>query len=184
MRIYTRGGDSGDTALFGGVRVGKDHPRVAAYGAVDELNSVLGWALTQVSAGTTVERLGRIQHDLFALGSDLATPTPAEGRERPDTPPLPGGRILEMERWMDEAEGDLPPLRRFVLPGGAPGAAALHVARSVCRRAERAVVSLAASESVDSVVLTYLNRLSDLLFVFARLENARTAKGDVLWDPS
>ena len=184
MRIYTRGGDSGDTALFGGVRVGKDHPRVAAYGTVDELNSVLGWALTQVSAGATAELLGRIQHDLFALGSDLATPPPAEGRRRPDTRPLPGERIAEMERWMDEADSDLPPLRRFVLPGGTPGAAALHVARSVCRRAERAVVCLAASESVDSVVVAYLNRLSDLLFVFARLENARAAQGDVLWDPS
>jgi cob(I)alamin adenosyltransferase len=184
MKIYTRGGDSGDTALFGGVRVGKDHPRVAAYGTVDELNSVLGWALTQVSAGAGGELLGRIQHDLFALGSDLATPAPAEGRRRPDTPPLPGERIAEMEWWMDEADSDLPPLRRFVLPGGTPGAAALHVARSVCRRAERAVVTLAASESIDSVVLAYLNRLSDLLFVFARLENARTAQGDVLWDPS
>jgi cob(I)alamin adenosyltransferase len=184
MRIYTRGGDAGDTALFGGARVGKDHPRVAAYGTVDELNSVLGWAVTQLSDGTPAELLGRIQHDLFALGSDLATPPPLEGRRRPETPPLPGERIAEMERWMDEADKDLPPLRRFVLPGGVPGAAALHVARSVCRRAERAVVSLAASEPVDSVVLAYLNRLSDLLFVFARLENARGARGDVLWDPS
>ena len=184
MRIYTRTGDSGDTALFGGVRVGKDHPRVTAYGTVDELNSVLGWALTQVSAGATAERLSRIQHDLFALGSDLANPQPAEGRRRPSTPPLPGERISEMEGWMDEADRDLSPLRHFVLPGGAPGAAALHVARSVCRRAERAVVSLSSDESVDGVVLAYLNRLSDLLFVFARLENARAAQGDVLWKPS
>jgi len=184
MKIYTGGGDAGETALFGGVRVSKDHPRVAAYGTVDELNSVLGWALTQISSGTSAEFLGRIQHDLFAIGSDLATPPPVEGRRRPATPPLPGDRIAEMERWMDEADEELPPLQRFVLPGGAGGAAALHIARSVCRRAERAVVSLSANEPVNSVVLVYLNRLSDLLFVFARLENARVAREDVLWDPS
>ena len=184
MRIYTRGGDSGDTALFGGVRVSKDHVRVAAYGTVDELNSILGWVLTQISPSANVERLGRIQHDLFAIGSDLATPPPTEGRRRPDTPPLPGERIVEMEHWIDETERDLPPLRRFVLPGGAPGSAAFHVSRSVCRRAERAVVSLAGIESVDGVVLAYLNRLSDLLFVLARAENARAAQDDVLWDPS
>ena len=184
MKIYTRTGDAGDTALFGGGRVPKDHPRVTAYGEVDELNSVLGWAITQIPGGATVERLGRIQHDLFTLGSDLATPPPAEGRRRPDTPPLPGDRIAEMEQWMDEADQDLPPLRRFVLPGGAPGAAVLHVARSVCRRAERAVVNLSAAEPVDGIVLAYLNRLSDLLFVLARLENARAARGDVPWEPS
>ena len=184
MRIYTRGGDSGETALFGGVRVGKGHVRVEAYGTVDELNSVLGWALTQMAAGPDAGHLGQIQHDLFALGSDLATPPPEEGRQRPDTPPLPVERIAEMEAWIDEADQDLPPLRHFVLPGGAPGAAALHVARSVCRRAERAVVTLAASESVDDDVLAYLNRLSDLLFVLARVENARVDREDVLWDPS
>ena len=184
MKIYTRTGDEGDTELFGGGRVPKDHARVAAYGEVDELNSVIGWALTQSSVAATQERLRRIQHDLFAIGAELATPPPAEGRRRPDTPDLPKGRVAEMERWMDEADRELPALERFVLPGGSAGAAALHVARSVCRRAERAVVSLAAADSVDAVVVAYLNRLSDLLFVLARLENARAGRPDVPWEHS
>lgn len=184
MKIYTRTGDAGETALFGGGRVRKDHPRVAAYGAVDELNSVLGWALAELDAGPSADRLARVQHDLFTLGADLATPPARERRRRPDTPPLPAGRIAEMEAWMDEMEVRLPPLERFVLPGGARGAAALHVARSVCRRAERAVVALAVEEPVDAVVVTYLNRLSDLLFVCARLENAKAGRADVPWDPA
>ena len=182
MKIYTRTGDDGDTALFGGSRVPKDHLRVAAYGAVDELNSIVGWAMTQLTAGPTSERLACIQHDLFTLGSDLATPPPQEGRRRPETPPLPVARIAEMEAWMDEADTELPELRRFVLPGGAPASAALHVARTVCRRTERVVVSLAAAEAVDAQLLSYLNRLSDLLFVFARLENARAGRDDVMWE--
>lgn len=184
MKIYTRTGDHGETALFGGGRVSKDHPRVAAYGAVDELNSVLGWALNEIAPGPTAERLARVQHDLFTLGAELATPPARERRRRPDTPPLPAARVAEMERWMDEMDAELPPLDRFVLPGGARGAAALHVARTVCRRAERAVVSLAAAEAVDDVVLTYLNRLSDLLFVCARMENARAGRPDVPWEPA
>ena len=182
MKIYTRTGDSGETGLFGGGRVRKDHPRVMAYGAVDELNSVIGWALTQVRSSTTTERLACVQHDLFTLGASLATPPPAPGRRRPETPPLPDARIRQMEEWMDESDRALPELDRFVLPGGAPGAAALHVARTVCRRAERAVLTLAASESVDGQVLVYLNRLSDLLFTFARLENLDAGPGDVAWE--
>ncbi|MBW3533598.1 MAG: cob(I)yrinic acid a,c-diamide adenosyltransferase [Gemmatimonadetes bacterium] len=182
MRIYTRTGDAGDTALFGGGRVSKDHPRVDAYGCVDELNSSVGWALTQVADGASRERLATVQHDLFALGSSLSTPPPRGERRRPETPPLPLERVEAMERWMDEAQEALEPLRAFVLPGGAPGAAALHVARTVCRRAERAVVALAAADVVEDGVLRYLNRLSDLLFVLARLENHRAGRPDVLWD--
>ena len=181
MKIYTRTGDEGGTTLFGGGRVRKDHPRVEAYGAVDELNSVLGWALSQIS-GNTVERLRCVQHDLFALGAELATPLPAEGRRRPDTPAVPGERVGEMERWMDEADCKLPTLDQFILPGGAPGAAALHVARTVCRRAERAVVELASLEPLDPKAVVYLNRLSDLLFMLARLENARAGRGDIPWE--
>ncbi len=181
MKIYTRTGDDGGTALFGGGRVRKHDDRVEAYGSVDELNSVLGWALAQLGDESLRERLGVVQHDLFTIGSQLATP-PAEGnRVRPEVPLLPLERVGAMERWMDEAEEELPPLRAFVLPGGDPGAAALHVARTVCRRAERAVVRLAEDQPVDADIVTYLNRLSDLLFVCARLVNHRTGTGDVEW---
>jgi cob(I)alamin adenosyltransferase len=184
MKIYTRTGDAGETALFGGGRVPKDHARVAAYGEVDELNAVVGWALTELSTAETVERLERVQHDLFTLGAALATPPARAGRRRPETPPLPSARIAEMETWMDTMDAELPPLERFILPGGTRSAAALHVARTVCRRAERAVVTLAAAESVEPDVITYLNRLSDFLFVCARLENARARRGDVPWEPA
>jgi cob(I)alamin adenosyltransferase len=181
VKIYTKTGDEGETGLFGGGRVSKDHRRVHAYGDVDELNSVLGWALTQVTHQGIVERLGRLQHDLFAIGSELATPPPIEGRVRPETPGLPVGRVEEMEAWIDESDDETGPLRQFVLPGGAPGAAALHVARTVCRRVERSVVALAAVEPVDPAAIVYLNRLSDLLFSFARLENRHCGLEDIPW---
>lgn len=127
-------------------------------------------------------RLGQVQHDLFALGATLATVPPHEGRPRPKgVPELPMERVAEMEGWMDEADGELPALRAFILPGGTPGAAALHLARTVCRRAERAVVHLATLEPVEEGIVVYLNRLSDLLFTFARLENHRTGRGDIEW---
>jgi cob(I)alamin adenosyltransferase len=180
VKIYTKTGDGGTTALFGGGRVRKSHPRVAAYGGVDELNSVLGWTISVVADHSIRELLSRIQHDLFAIGAELARPAP-EGRPRPDVPDLPLHRIREMESWMDEADGELEPLRDFILPGGTPGASALHVGRTVCRRAEREVVALAESETIDAEILRYLNRLSDLLFVFARVENARAGTPDVVW---
>ena len=182
MKIYTRTGDDGSTALFGGGRVAKAHPRVAAYGDVDELNSVLGWALTQISSAETAQRIQLVQHDLFTLGAELATPPPADGRRRPETPPLPTERAAEMEEWIDDADREIEPLRAFVLPGGSAAAAALHVARTVCRRAERSVVALTAAEPVATEVLVYLNRLSDLLFTLARLENHRAGCEDVLWE--
>lgn len=181
MKIYTRGGDAGETSLFGGGRVGKGHARVEALGSVDELNAALGWALGEVDEPRTRTRLESVQHDLFALGAELATPTGEPGRTRPATPGLPEGRTEELERWIDEADAELPPLQGFVLPGGVSGAAALHLARTVCRRAERSVVRLAESEPVDATVLRYLNRLSDVLFVLARLENRRAGAGDVEW---
>ena len=184
MKIYTRTGDTGETALFGGGRVAKDHPRVVADGAVDELNAVVGWALTESLAEATAARLARVQHDLFTLGAALATPPARPGRRRPETPALPSARVAEMEEWMDEMDAELPPLERFILPGGTRPAAALHVARTVCRRAERAVVTLAASEPVEAEVIAYLNRLSDLLFICARHENARAQRGDVPWEPA
>jgi cob(I)alamin adenosyltransferase len=181
VKIYTRTGDEGETALFGGGRVKKAHPRVNAYGTVDELNSVLGVALTTMGAGPVQERLAVVQHDLFVLGAVLATPPPAPGRKRPGTPDLPMHRVTEMEEWIDEADRVLPPLTTFILPGGTPGAAALHLARTVCRRAEREVVALGHDEPVESEILVYLNRLSDLLFTLARLENHRAGMPDVAW---
>ena len=181
MKIYTRTGDDGGTALFGGGRVRKHDPRVEAYGSVDELNSMLGWALTQLEDETVRQRLELVQHDLFALGAELATPPAAEKRTRPEVPVLPLERVSAMEEWIDEADRTLPPLRAFILPGGSQGAAALHVARTVCRRAERAVVALAEDAPVDADILTYLNRLSDVLFTFARVENGRAGRPDVEW---
>ena len=181
MKIYTKTGDGGDTSLFGGGRVRKSDIRVDAYGTVDELNSFVGVAVVEVVDASIQKGLLAIQHDLFALGSHLATPGGDGVRPTPDTPELPTGRIEEMERWMDAAETELPPLREFILPGGSPGAAALHVCRAVCRRTERVVVELEGKASVHEGVLTYLNRLSDLFFVWARLENFRTGRQDVLW---
>lgn len=182
MKIYTRTGDAGDTALFGGGRVSKDHHRVAAYGTVDELNAAVGVAVAAVGDDEVRERLGQVQHDLFALGANLATVPAQEDRPRPKgVPELPLSRVEEMEGWMDGADAELPPLRAFILPGGTSGAAALHFARTVCRRAERAVVHLATLEPVEEGVVVYLNRLSDLLFTFARLENHRSGVGDTEW---
>jgi cob(I)alamin adenosyltransferase len=149
---------------------------------VDELNAVLGRAIAVVSGTPTRERLAMIQQDLFALGAHLAAPPSTGSRRRPDLPPLPEGRILEMETWIDEAEEGLAPLRSFILPGGSTGASELHVCRTVCRRAERACVPLLREEDVDAVVaVRYLNRLSDLLFVLARQENAEAGVREVEW---
>lgn len=182
-KIYTKTGDAGDTGLFGGGRVPKASARVEAYGEVDELNAVLGWALLQVTDVWTRDRVERVQADLFALGAHLATPPAREGRRSPQLPPLPAARVPELERWMDEASETLPELRSFILPGGSAGGAALHLARTVCRRAERRVVALAAGEVVEPVVLTYLNRLSDFLFVAARRENQLAGAPERPWTP-
>lgn len=181
MKIYTRGGDDGETSLFGGGRVGKGSARVEAMGAVDELNAVLGWAVAQLPDGRPREGLREVQHDLFTIGAGLASRTPEGGPRRGGTPDLPERRITDLEAWIDEVTEGLPALTAFILPGGSRTAAALHVARTVCRRAERAVVRLAETEPVASDVLPYLNRLSDLLFTLARAENGRTGAGDVPW---
>lgn len=181
MKIYTRRGDEGETGLFGGGRRPKSDPRIAAYGDVDELNATLGLARAAADDPGTVGRLAEIQGDLFAIGAHLATP-PAKGdRPTPTLPDLPTGRVREMESWIDEATAEAGPLRHFILPGGTHGAAQLHVARTVCRRAERSVVELSSTEDVDGTILTYLNRLSDYLFAAARLENARDGTGDLEW---
>lgn len=188
LKIYTKTGDRGETGLFGGARVPKDDARVEAYGDVDELNSVLGMAVAQLQAtgdDELVPGLLAIQSDLFTLGSRLATPAPEDGgRDNPWIPQLDAGRVAEMERWIDRAEEDLEPLQNFVLPGGTPAAASLHLARTVCRRAERRVVSLARGATIEEGVVIYLNRLSDLLFTLARFANRRAEVADVPWIPN
>ena len=181
MKIYTRTGDDGDTALFGGGRVPKSDKRVEAYGDVDELNSFVGLALTSLADADVRRGLLLVQNDLFSLGASLATPGGDGSRPRAQTPDVPVARVEAMEQWIDEATEELPELREFVLPGGSEASATLHVCRSVCRRAERAVVALGREESLDDGIVPYLNRLSDLLFVWARLENLRAGRPDVPW---
>lgn len=181
MRIYTRTGDQGDTGLFGGGRVGKDHPRVSAYGDVDELNSAIGVARAEEPAALFDAELEAIQRDLFVIGGHLATPDPDKVRAALARADLPPDRISTFERAIDAADAELPPLRAFILPAGTPKAAALHLARTVCRRAERGVVALGREAEVPPQFLIYLNRLSDYLFTLARLANHRAGRGDVTW---
>lgn len=180
-RIYTRTGDDGTTGLGDGTRVPKTHPRIVAYGGVDELNSVIGLALNADLPGWIAERLRAIQNDLFDLGADLCVP---EAGEEPATPPLraTAGQTERLEHWIDEANERLKPLASFILPGGTPAAAHLHHARTVCRRVEIDVLKLAEFESINPQVLMYLNRLSDLLFVVARVCNDDGTR-DILWEP-
>ncbi len=185
MKIYTRQGDGGDTSLFGGQRVRKDDVRVTAYGSVDELNSVLGFVVAGLPAKLEDwrEPFQSIQSDCFTIGALLATPK--SGAAKPaHIPQLPEGRVAEIESWIDRLDEELEPLRAFVLPGGAEPAAALHLARSVCRRAEREVVTLSHQAEVDPVILKYLNRISDLLFTLARAANVRLGVADVEWQPT
>ena len=188
MKIYTKTGDGGETGLFGGGRVAKDHVRVEAYGEVDELNSTLGVAIAALDAAGEAEltaELRRVQADLFTIGATLASPAPEDGgRENAYIPRLDAARVGDLEGWIDRSESELEPLTHFVLPGGTPAAAALHLARTVCRRAERRVVALSHQARVDEADLVYLNRLSDLLFTLARLANRRAGVPDVPWVPN
>ena len=181
VSIYTKTGDEGDTGLFGGGRVPKDHPRVAAYGDVDELNSAIGVARATAPVEFLDPVLEAIQRDLFSLGGHLATPDPEKVAKALEKAELGEGRVFEFERLIDEADRELPPLRAFVLPAGTPKAAALHLARTVCRRAERSVVHLSRESQVPPLFVVYLNRLSDFLFTLARLANHRDGVGDVTW---
>jgi cob(I)alamin adenosyltransferase len=181
MPIYTRTGDSGQTGLFGGGRVPKDDPRVAAYGDVDELNSAIGMVRATEPLQLFDPLFESIQRDLFSLGGHLATPDPQKVARALEKAELGEGRVVEFERLIDEADRELAPLRAFVLPAGTPKAAALHLARTVCRRAERSVVHLSHGTEVPAFFIVYLNRLSDLLFTLARLANHRDGAGDVTW---
>jgi cob(I)alamin adenosyltransferase len=180
-RIYTKSGDAGETGLGDGTRVPKDHPRVAAYGSVDELNAVLGVLLAQCPGLPEAELVRGIQNDLFDVGADLCVPPPA------DEPPGQRLRVrpeqaARLEAAIDRLNEPLAPLTSFVLPGGSPASAWCHLARTVCRRAERDVITLTRGEVVNPQVIVYLNRLSDLLFVLARVCNAQ-GQNDVLWVP-
>jgi cob(I)alamin adenosyltransferase len=178
-KIYTRGGDTGQTSLGDGARVSKTSLRVVAYGEVDEVNSVIG--ITRLSTtGVTDDMLSRIQNDLFDLGADLCTPEQVD----PKYPPL---RIIQdqvdrLENEIDLLNGDLETLNSFILPGGSPASSYLHLARTVCRRAERRIIALGDSENINPLTITYMNRLSDFLFVLGRYLNNK-GKEDVLWVP-
>lgn len=181
MRIYTKTGDTGETGLFGGGRVGKDHARVVAYGDVDELNAALGVACAEPPTTFAADLLEQIQRDLFAIGAELAAPEPAKLAKTLAGHPIGEPDVARLERAIDAHEAALPALREFILPGGTAKAAALHFSRTACRRAERAVVTLGRQAVVSPSILQYLNRLSDLLFVLARAANAHAGKPDVRW---
>ena len=176
MKIYTKTGDSGETGLFGGGRVPKDDLRVAAYGAVDETNAAVGSVLAQAPEAFESDLLQTIQRTLFTIGAELATP------KREKLAQVVGdGDVAALEAAIDRHEAALPPLKKFILPNGTPKASACHVARTVCRRAERGVVTLSRQTEISPAILRYLNRLSDLLFVLARATNAQAGRGEVTW---
>lgn len=179
-RVYTRSGDDGTTGLGGGQRVAKDSPRIETYGTVDELSSAIGVAMALGLTPKLGEALARIQNELFNVGSDLCILE--EDKAQMPVPVVEARHVDALERFMDELQAELSPLENFILPGGTPGAAQLHVARTVCRRAERLAVNLARQEAVGPFVVRYLNRLSDALFVMARYENLKRGAPDVLWN--
>lgn len=179
MKIYTRTGDAGETGLFGGARVGKDDPRVEAYGTVDELNSCLGVVRALGASASTDEALRQIQSDLFTVGAELACVPGKEDKLR--MTPVGQTDIARLEGYIDRSEVPLEPLKNFVLPGGSAVAAELHRARTVCRRAERRTLTAGRSSAIRPEIVIYLNRLSDLLFVFARYENHVAGVADVPW---
>jgi cob(I)alamin adenosyltransferase len=173
--LYTGGGDRGMTSLAGGTRVSKTHPRIEAYGTLDELNAFTGWLTTQVDDGATLEILQSVQHELFHIGACLADDTEnAESRITQES-------VRRIEEAIDRIDSGLPRMKGFVLPGGCPSAALAHVCRTVCRRAERLIYSLSETAPVDSTVLTYVNRLSDLLFAVARNECYLKNKAEIIW---
>ncbi|MBU1100605.1 MAG: cob(I)yrinic acid a,c-diamide adenosyltransferase [Bacteroidetes bacterium] len=178
MKIYTKTGDKGETSLFGGQRVSKDNLRIASYGTVDELNSILGIAASHLQGGEFKNLIMQLQNDLFNVGADLATPMDKTSGEiiRVD-----GEGITFLEETIDEWDAKVPALKNFVLPGGSTASSYLHFARTVCRRAEREVVKLSKEIDIGSEVIIYLNRLSDLLFVLARYANVESGTPDVEW---
>ena len=176
LKIYTKTGDAGETGLFGGGRVPKDDPRVHAYGDVDELNATLGCAAALEPVEFESATFQTIQRDLFSIGAELATPNPARLKAA-----VSAHQVSALEQVIDRYETTLPPLKNFILPGGTPKAAALHLARTTCRRAERSVVTLSRDQQINPLIIHYLNRLSDLLFVLARAVNKQAGRSDIVW---
>lgn len=178
MRIYTRTGDDGTTGLFGSDRVSKDDIRIEAYGTVDELNAQLGRLIEHSEMEPHMEYFRGIQSELFLLGSHLAT---VDAKKKAKLPPFNSEAVKEFEDWMDMVDEIVPPLKNFILPGGHPSVADAHVARAVCRRAERRIVSLANESEVDTELIIYLNRLSDLLFTAARWLSHASGSEEIAW---
>ncbi len=186
MDLYTRRGDDGSTGLYGGERTGKEHARIEAFGTLDELNAWLGLAIAACEATRPVHArcaaiLAEAQSRLFDLGADLATP--ADSPHRDKIARVGPGHVAEAERWIDEIDGPNTSMRNFVLPGGTEMAARLHVARTVCRRAERRIVALIRSDEINPIAVSYVNRLGDLLFAMARRANADAGVPDIPWIP-
>ena len=179
MKIYTKKGDKGETALFGGAKTKKSDVRIHAYGTVDELNSTIGMILSHSLSESGNAILNQVQNDLFVVGATLATPDPEKSR----IDEVGQHEIEQLEEWIDELEKSLDPLKSFILPGGSQAGATLHFARTVCRRAERETVALAQQEPIPPAAVIYLNRLSDLLFVLARFENKNQNAGETPWIP-
>ena len=187
MKIYTKTGDKGETALYGGTRVSKASARVESYGNIDELNSFIGFAKSEITDEKVLFQLKKIQFDLFTVGSESATPTDkltlANGKSRLSLM-ISEVEIEELENWMDEFERGLKPLQYFILPGGGKAATSLHICRTVCRRAERAMVFLNETEEVRPELIKYLNRLSDYLFILARYISKISGEKEEYWNPS
>ena len=187
MKIYTKTGDKGETALYGGTRVSKACARVESYGTIDELNSFIGFAKTEIADEKVLNQLKKIQFDLFTLGSESATPTDkltlANGKSRLSLV-ISETEIEELENWMDDFEEELQPLQYFILPGGGKAATSLHICRTVCRRAERSLVFLNETEAVRPELIKYLNRLSDYLFVLARYMSKINNESEEYWNPN
>jgi cob(I)alamin adenosyltransferase len=181
-KLYTGTGDRGQTGLFGGRRVPKDHPRVNAYGTIDELNAALGVACSFIRSRTIVAALQSIQNELFNIGAELASDQPVRRRAKSsEAIKLDDAKIRSLELLIDEYDSRVPPLRTFILPGGSQAASFLHLARTICRRAEREVVTLATTEPVSPAIVMYLNRLCDLLFALARYVNKAGRRREITW---
>lgn len=179
-KVYTRTGDDGTTGLGTGARISKTSLRIEAYGTVDELSACIGLALAQQPVTELVESLRRIQNELFHLGADLCIPE--ADKQRYPGPRVEARHVAALEQLMDKLSESLPPLENFILPGGSAAAAGLHVARTICRRAERIIIALSQEEPVGAQVIPYINRLSDALFVMARFQNRQMGVDDPLWD--
>lgn len=182
VKIYTKTGDQGETGLFDGSRVSKRSPRVEAYGDVDELNAVLGMALSFIRDDAELRAcLFEVQRNLFVVGAHLADPTARVEAKRGEKAHLTEQTVFQLERWIDQFDEQLPALRQFILPSGSKGGATLHYARTVCRRAERQIVALSQQVDVSPLIFAYMNRLSDFLFVAARVENLRQGRPEIPW---